>query len=61
MTEDDLKLAREMVRAHGPFVGNIGVMSENITKLVAQAISDGRQQGLLLASQIIVNHLEKSN
>jgi hypothetical protein len=48
-SEDDLKKARELVAAHGPFVGTAASLQESVARLVARAITIGREEGLQIA------------
>ena len=52
-SEQDLKKAREMVVAHGPFVGTAASLQEGIARLVARAIAIGRGEGLQIATDLI--------
>lgn len=48
-SEDDLKKARELVAAHGPFVGTAVSLQESVALVVARAIASGREEGLQIA------------
>ena len=52
ITAADIQRAREIVDAHGPFVGKGGTMPDNIARAVAQGIAEGREQGLELGLEL---------
>jgi hypothetical protein len=49
----DLEKAREIVRRHGPFVGSMGTMPENIAIAVAEGIALGRKEAIEQAIQAL--------
>jgi hypothetical protein len=53
ITAADIRRAREIVEAHGPFIGKGGTMPDNIARVVAEALAEGREQGLKLGLQML--------
>ena len=53
ITEADIKRAREIVAAHGSFMGASSSTSDKVARLVAQALAEGRAQGLELGLKMI--------